>query len=133
MEIDDSSSSSELRRYAAFLGASGVALGAAGAHGLHKQLSQRGKVENWRTAVLYQLFHAAALVGVSALAYQYKDESIQYSRIGRLLAAGTFMFSGSIYCLCFEIGPKKVLGPITPLGGLFMIGGWTLLGITSSR
>jgi len=132
MIIDDSSSS-ELRRYAAFLGASGVALGAAGAHGLHKQLSQRGKVENWRTAVLYQLFHAAALVGVSALAYHNKDESAQYSRIGRLIAAGTVMFSGSIYCLCFEIGPKKALGPITPLGGLFMIGGWTLLGITSSR
>jgi uncharacterized membrane protein YgdD (TMEM256/DUF423 family) len=94
-------------------------------------------VESWRVAVLYQLLHASALVGISALCdARAKNEaegsssfggSSNLRRVGELLALGTTMFSGSIYCLCFGIGPKKILGPTTPLGGLIMISGWTML------
>jgi uncharacterized membrane protein YgdD (TMEM256/DUF423 family) len=45
------------------------------------------------------------------------------------MALGTLLFSGSIYFLTLDIGPRKILGPITPLGGLLLIGGWTMVGI----
>jgi uncharacterized membrane protein YgdD (TMEM256/DUF423 family) len=43
---------------------------------------------------------------------------------------GTALFSFSIYLLAFSDYWNvnlKLLGPITPLGGLFMISGWALL------
>ena len=46
-----------------------------------------------------------------------------------MMAAGTAMFSGSIYLLTLDIGPKKLLGPITPVGGLLLIGGWVMVGM----
>lgn len=43
-----------------------------------------------------------------------------------LFTAGMTMFSGSIYALI--LNPQlKVLGPVTPLGGLCLIGGWLSL------
>jgi uncharacterized membrane protein YgdD (TMEM256/DUF423 family) len=123
------SSSVVLRRYAAILGASGIAAGAFGAHALRETLVERGSLENWRTAVLYQVFHATALLGLSALNNSEKDGGKSYSTAGNLMAFGTFCFSGSVYALCLGIGPKKLLGPTTPIGGLFMIAGWVVLGL----
>ena len=48
---------------------------------------------------------------------------------GKMMFYGSVLFSGSIYCLSLGIGPRKILGPITPIGGLFMIGGWIVVGI----
>lgn len=104
-----------LQRLAAFLGSTGVALGALGAHALQSRLTGT-KLESWKTAVLYQLVSATALLGM------------QNEKAGQLIAVGCTMFSGSIYCLCLDIGPKKLLGPTTPLGGLCMIAGWVWLG-----
>ena len=43
------------------------------------------------------------------------------------------MFSGSLYFLCtrnlFGAEWLKVLGPITPIGGLFFIAGWIFLAL----
>jgi len=116
-----------LKQAASILGATGVALGAFGAHGLRSKLTERGMMENWRTAVLYQLFHATAILGVSALCESSPDDG-RLKRVGQLFALGSTMFSGSIYMLCLEIGPKKLFGPTTPLGGIVMISGWVLLG-----
>ena len=44
-----------------------------------------------------------------------------------LLVAGLTMFSGSIYLLVLDPQRFKVLGPVTPLGGLCLIGGWVAL------
>ena len=47
-----------------------------------------------------------------------------------LMIVGTFIFSVSIYCLAFQDAwgvNLKFLGPITPLGGLFMIISWGML------
>lgn len=120
-----------LRRYASFLGATGVAAGAFGAHALKDVLNNKGAMENWRTAVMYQLFHATALLGVSALAGEkVKDKANpNFATGGNLLAFGTVLFSGSIYCLCLGAGPKRILGPTTPIGGLMMIAGWAMLGM----
>jgi uncharacterized membrane protein YgdD (TMEM256/DUF423 family) len=128
--------SDQLRGIASILGATGVGLGAAGAHGLKSMLEKKGMQASWNTAITYQLFHAAAILGVSALCKAYdidkSDPPPNVVRAGQLISAGTVMFSGSIYLLCFGIGPKKIVGPTTPLGGLLMIAGWSMLGLVSS-
>ena len=121
-----SSNADSLRKIAAFLGASGVAIGAIGAHAFKETLTKRGTAANWQTATIYQLFHATALLGLAA-----HGDSVS-PLAGKLLATGTMMFSGSIYCLCLGIGPKAVMGPTTPLGGLLMIGGWMVIGLGGS-
>ena len=122
-----------LRQIASVLGASGVALGAFGAHAFKDKLTQRNMLASWQTAVLYQLFHATAILGISALCKAETDLSRAESllRTGKVIAAGNLLFSGSIYMLCFGVGPKKLVGPTTPIGGLFMIGGWVMMGLSS--
>ena len=124
-----------LKQAASVLGASGVALGALGAHALHPKLVERGVLESWRTAVLYQLFHATTILSISALCESSSSgaDPISTSRLqraGHLITIGTTLFSGSIYMLCFGIGPKKLVGPTTPIGGLIMISGWVMLGLS---
>ena len=121
----------------ALSGASGVLLGAFGAHALKKKLVQNGMKENWGTAVQYQMIHALALMGVSVLLSAgniggNKHSGFTRKRLssaGTCFTAGSLLFSGSIYLLCFVAGtpPAKVLGPITPIGGLLLIGGWVEL------
>ena len=123
-----------LRKYAAALGASGVGLGAFGAHALKSTLAKKnGGADNWKTAVSYQLLHAVALLSLSCLeegrSKKYQDSRSSSLSGGKLLALGTLLFSGSIYLLTLDIGPRKILGPITPIGGLLLIGGWTMVGI----
>jgi uncharacterized membrane protein YgdD (TMEM256/DUF423 family) len=128
--------SDQLRWIASFLGATGVGVGAAGAHGLQKTLAKNGMQAAWGVASTYHLFHAAAILGVAALCKAYENEQSgpprQIALAGKFLAAGTTMFSGSIYLLALGIGPKKIFGPTTPIGGMLMIGGWAMLGLASS-
>jgi uncharacterized membrane protein YgdD (TMEM256/DUF423 family) len=95
-------------------------------------------VESWKTAVLYQLFHSAALLGVCAMANLEESLAAKSSpssspssssllRAGQLMGIGTVMFSGSIYLLCLGVGPRRLLGPTTPIGGLVMMSGWGML------
>ena len=129
-----SSDSVLLRKVAATLGATAVAAGAFGAHALKSTLeAKKGGVENWRTAVSYQLFHATAILALSALSNDPSSEGSKdklsggsYVTAGKMMALGSVLFSGSIYCLTLDVGPKKLLGPITPIGGLLMIGGWVM-------
>ena len=133
-----------LRLVAALLGLSGVGLGAIGAHALQARLVQRGMLESWKTAVLYQLFHAAALLSVCSMAkLEASSSSMNTSKLsplssdassstsllraGQLMGIGTVLFSGSIYLLCLGVGPRKLLGPTTPVGGLVMMSGWAVL------
>ncbi len=111
---------------AGLLGATGVALGAFGAHGLRALLAERGATQAWATAVQYHLLHAVALV---ALAAWLKPPSIatrgHLRWAARCWIAGTLIFSGSIYALA--LGGPRWLGPVTPLGGVALIAGWVLL------
>ena len=129
------SGSERLLILSAFLGAKGVGLGALGAHALNAKLVERGMLDSWRTAILYQLFHAVAVMGVCALCEASNSGSREEQRLktaGNLLGYGSLVFSGSIYLLCFGIGPKKILGPSTPIGGLMMLSGWVMLGLRPS-
>ena len=124
-----------LRKVAAAMGSTGVALGAIGAHALKDVLTKRGTLASYHTATIYQLFHSAAILALSSYAASHDDDKSGTSSntylktAGNLMGVGTLMFSGSIYCLSVGIGPKALLGPTTPLGGLLMIGGWVVLGL----
>ena len=120
-----------LLRSAAFLGSSGVGAGAFGAHALKSTLEkQKNGVENWKTAVMYQLIHSVALIALTSLSGHSAKISAKCLKAGKLMSMGSVVFSGSIYCLTLNVGPKKILGPITPIGGLMMIAGWVTLGMS---
>ena len=51
-----------LRKIAAVMGASGVAMGAFRAHALKNALAKNGTSAMWQTAIVYQLFDATAIL-----------------------------------------------------------------------
>jgi len=119
--------------YAALFGASGVILGAFGAHALKFVLTEHGMTEVWDTAVRYQLIHAAALLALGGL---YANPSWALLRpkltwVVRLWLIGIILFSASLYLLA--LGGPSWLGPITPLGGISLIAGWLVLGLVAVR
>ena len=110
---------------AGLLGASGVALGAFGAHGLKARLGASLSV--WETAVQYHLIHALFCL---ALALRLgAPPGLRLS--GWLAVAGVILFSGSLYALA--LGGPRWLGPITPLGGLAFIVAWGLVLVQGLR
>ena len=105
--------------------------GAFGAHALKSRLAAKpGADANWRTAVMYQLLHAVALLSISnsSSGPGHRAPSSGIMSGGRLMFLGTTLFSGSIYLLTLDIGPKRLLGP-PPVGGVMMISGWVLVGM----
>ncbi|MFC0344202.1 DUF423 domain-containing protein [Epilithonimonas hispanica] len=103
-----------------------VILGAFGAHAFKKILSVE-RLESFETGVRYQIYAAFFLLIVG---YILKFETSSEKWISILMITGTFLFSVSIYFLSFQDvwGVNlKFLGPITPLGGLFMIISWAML------
>ncbi|WP_337044158.1 DUF423 domain-containing protein [Emticicia sp. 17c] len=106
----------------ALLGAVGVALGAFGAHALKDKLMASGRMDTFETAVKYQFYHALALILVGIIAKEIASKNLVYS--GYSLLAGTLIFSGSLYLICFT--GIKTFGAIAPIGGTLMIAGWLL-------
>ncbi|KAB2572871.1 putative membrane protein [Lasiodiplodia theobromae] len=107
-------------------GAASVAIGAFGAHGLKSRIADPQRIANWNTAAHYQLIHSGVILLASVAAPQNKLAMT-------LLTAGVTMFSGSIYLLVLDPARFKALGPVTPLGGLCMIGGWAALAFGRGR
>jgi uncharacterized membrane protein YgdD (TMEM256/DUF423 family) len=102
----------------AIMGFLAVALGAFGAHSLKPSLLANNQLENWNTAAHYHLVHAVAML---ALALHAPVRTWAW----RLWLLGTVIFSGSLYFLAAL--NLKVLGAITPFGGLFLLAGWAAL------
>ncbi len=107
-----------------------VVLGAFGAHAL-KNLVPAEKVAIFETGVRYQFMHALALVALSLFAGQNSDAFGNQKGIGwasNFYLVGVLLFSGSLYLLTFQpfcsFDYSKIIGPITPLGGLCFILGW---------
>lgn len=103
-----------------------VILGAFGAHALKKVISVE-KLISFETGVRYQMYAALFLLIVG---YILKFETPSEKWISILMIAGTFIFSVTIYLLAFsEVAaiPTKIIGPLTPLGGLLMITSWAML------
>lgn len=108
--------------FGAAYGFIGVACGAFGAHALKTRL-QPDLLAVWRTAVEYQLWHALALLAVGILARGAPSPALNAA--GACFAAGVLVFSGSLYAL--SLSGIRVLGAITPLGGLLLLAGWAAL------
>lgn len=110
---------------ASLLGMLAVVLGAFGAHGLKNRLDDT-MMNAWQTAVQYHFYHVFALFLVAILMFLgAKGFAIKLSAIAFIL--GILLFSGSLYGLALT--GWKVLGPITPLGGLFFIIAWLSLAV----
>lgn len=99
-----------------------VALGAFGAHSLKNMLDEYGK-SIYEKAVLYQMFHTVALLGVGVLQHIFKETSFAPAGWGFL--SGILLFSGSLYLLA--VAGLNWLGAITPVGGLAFLFGWGTL------
>lgn len=102
---------------AAFDGLLAVAAGAFGAHGV----SDPAQKELLRTGAQYQLAHAAAALALRALPLTSGALALS----GWLMSVGALLFAGSLYALAFS--GVRVLGVITPLGGVLMILGWAVV------
>ena len=108
-------------------GLTGVLLGAFGAHALNAALLARGTRELWETAVSYQLFHAAALLGAAALARgPWTADARWLRRAAACWSTAIPLFSGSLYALALG-GRPALFGPVTPLGGAAFLAGWACL------
>jgi uncharacterized membrane protein YgdD (TMEM256/DUF423 family) len=99
-----------------------VALGAFGAHALKERLSPEF-LAIFETGVRYQMYHALGLFAVAWAASQFPGANVGAS--GWLFAAGTVIFSGSLYLL--TLTGARWLGAVTPLGGLCFLAGWAWL------
>ena len=108
-----------------------VAIGAFGAHGLRPLLEANGHAQTFELAVRYQFYHSFALFFCGMLMQHFPSRQI--NRASMCFAAGIIIFSGSLYVL--SLSGIRMLGAITPIGGLFFIAGWLLayLGINAKR
>lgn len=125
--------------FSGFSGAIGVALGAMAAHFLKSKLEAglitESNLQAFDTAAKYQLFHSLALFGVAL--YLEKTQERLLVLAGNLFMAGIVFFSGSLYILStaglMGLSDVKWLGPITPIGGLFMIAGWLCIAFAALK
>src|SRR5262245_36725062 len=112
-----------------------VAAGAFAAHGLRERLAARS-LEIFETGARYHMYHALAMVLAGLLVAARGApaaggpapgaSSVPTSgAAGWLFQAGIALFSGSLYVLALT--DAKVLGAITPLGGLAFLAGWLWL------
>lgn len=106
-----------------------VLLGAFGAHAFKALLSPE-HLQSFQVGVRYQMIHALLLL---ILGFYFRFESWLERGVAISVLTGTFLFSFSIYFLSFANYWNvnlKMLGPVTPLGGLFLLAGWLLLIVT---
>lgn len=101
-----------------------VALGSFGAHALEGVLDAK-RQGWWETATQYQMWHAIALVALSALPVRGVRPAAW------LFGLGTIIFSGSLYAMA--LGGWRWLGMVTPFGGMLMLAGWLVLAAAAWR
>jgi uncharacterized membrane protein YgdD (TMEM256/DUF423 family) len=114
-----------------------VALGAFGAHGLETRFEKQGyeglalleKLDQWKTAAQYQMFHALALLAVGLLAARRCGLAINLA--GTAMTLGTLLFSGCLYG--WVLGGSLWLVRIVPVGGSLLIAGWICLAVAVWR
>jgi uncharacterized membrane protein YgdD (TMEM256/DUF423 family) len=105
-----------------------VAAGAFGAHALKARLPE-DLLAVFETGARYQMFHALGLVAAAWASARYPGAAA--ASAGWLFAAGTVLFSGSLYALA--LSGVRALGAVTPLGGVAFIAGWLALAAAALR
>jgi uncharacterized membrane protein YgdD (TMEM256/DUF423 family) len=107
-----------------------VAAGAFGAHGLRNKLDAYS-MSVYEKAVFYHFIHA---LGILLIATLQRANAITFSgqaRAAGLLFIGILIFSGSLYALA--VTGIRILGAITPIGGVAFIAGWLVLAYEGTR
>lgn len=99
-----------------------VGAGAFGAHGL-KQVLSAEMLAIWQTAVSYQVMHALGLFVIALLMPRLNSALLGWASIAMLV--GIILFSGSLYALA--LSGTRILGAITPLGGLGFLLAWAIV------
>ena len=102
--------------------------GAFGAHLLKGQLAP-DRLQLWETAVRYHFFQALGLMGVGVTLRSLDEAAVRAAAL--LIVAGIVLFCGSLYALSFSA--PRVLGVLTPVGGVAWIAGWLLFAWGVSR
>ncbi|MGL4581376.1 MAG: DUF423 domain-containing protein [Flavobacterium sp.] len=105
-------------------GSLAIIFGAFGAHALKKHMTTE-RLESFEVGVKYQMYHAIVLLVLGIM-----PGELHIKNAINIIIIGVFLFSFSIYGLVLSATFKKkikVLGPITPLGGLCMVIGWVML------
>jgi uncharacterized membrane protein YgdD (TMEM256/DUF423 family) len=100
-----------------------IILGAFGAHALKKILSVE-QLNSFEVGQKYLMYHALFLlfVGSTKMVDEARKKTVFY-----LILIGTILFSGSIFLLTTSAISNidfKFIGPVTPIGGLLLLGGW---------
>jgi uncharacterized membrane protein YgdD (TMEM256/DUF423 family) len=99
-----------------------VAAGAFGAHALKTRLPN-DLLAVFETGVRYHMYHSLGLLAIALALDRWPNSHCQVA--GWLLLGGIVLFSGSLYAL--SLTGMRMLGAITPLGGLCFLAGWALL------
>ena len=107
-----------------------VAAGAFGAHGLRNKLDAYS-MSVYEKAVFYHFVHALGILLLAVLARSGAITTSGQARAGWLLFVGILIFSGSLYALA--VSGIRVLGAITPIGGVAFIAGWLVLAYEAMR
>jgi uncharacterized membrane protein YgdD (TMEM256/DUF423 family) len=113
---------------AAITGALAVLFAAFGEHALAARLEPHS-LATFATGARYQLYHALAM-GLAALAARGAAKSWAQSA-ALLFFLGILLFSGSLYGLALT--QIRVIGFVTPLGGLALIAGWVVLALAALK
>jgi len=102
-----------------------VILGAFGAHALRSRLDAYS-MSIWERAVFYHFIHALGLLIAPLLVRGSAREWVCW-----LLLAGVVLFCGSLYALA--VTGVRMLGAVTPFGGMSFIAAWIVLGVCLLR
>jgi uncharacterized membrane protein YgdD (TMEM256/DUF423 family) len=107
-----------------------IVFGAFGAHAL-KSFIQPDRLVIFETGVRYQFMHGAGLIMLALYASQHNNTVVMQKAIAWasiFFIVGIFCFCGSLYLLALQsilqLECISIVGPITPIGGLFFILGW---------
>jgi len=106
-----------------------VACGAFGAHVLEGMIEPK-LLDNWQTAVRYEMFHAAGLLIIGLLNMKFQESKL-IKWAGWLMFSGIVVFSGSLFA--YSLTGIKKFGAITPIGGFLFLASWILIMIVAKK
>lgn len=99
-----------------------VALGAFGAHGLKEHFAEGGEAW-WQTGGQYMMYHALGIILIGLFGKK--------SAPAWLFMAGMVFFSGSLFAMALT--GMRLLGAITPIGGVCFMVGWGIFAWSALR
>lgn len=114
----------------AISGAICVILGAFGAHALVEKIPE-SSLSSYKTGNTYHFCHSILLLIIGLITKTRNTVIMRYA--GIFCMAGILFFSGSLYILSCRtilgISSTGILGPMTPIGGVFFVISWSLIAV----